>query len=111
MIQALKITRFKGAKKLQRNLENKSDLYTITLDYIAIFYKMPINSLTDLNINTGDVTYTPNRDYTGSDSFKFKTNDSELDSPAGTVSIDVAGSNDGVAPAPPTNLQISGVGQ
>jgi len=39
---------------------------------------------------SGDtVTYTPNTDYTGSDSFKFKANDGELDSNEATVSIEV----------------------
>jgi VCBS repeat-containing protein len=43
---------------------------------------------------TATVTYTPNADYFGSDSFTFTVNDGSLTSPPGTVSITVNGIND-----------------
>jgi MBG domain-containing protein/Big-like domain-containing protein/Kelch motif protein/galactose oxidase-like protein len=50
---------------------------------------------------TGTVTYSPNQDYNGADSFKFKINDGELDSNEATVSITVYPVND----APTANAQ------
>lgn len=46
--------------------------------------------LSSINQNTGVVTYTPNSNFTGSDSFTFKVNDGEVDSSnTGTVNIKV----------------------
>src|SRR5205807_3891233 len=44
-----------------------------------------------------NVTYTPNANYNGTDSFKFKINDGTVDSDEATVSITIAPVND--APA------------
>lgn len=48
-----------------------------------------------------NLTYTPNTDYNGTDSFTFKVNDGSLDSTAATVSITVTGVNQ----APTANAQ------
>src|SRR5262249_46476971 len=40
-----------------------------------------------------DLTYTPQRNYMGSDSFRFQVNDGQADSPAATVSITVKKGN------------------
>ena len=46
--------------------------------------------LSDINQNTGVVTYTPNTGFTGVDSFTYKANDDKVDSNnVGTVSITV----------------------
>ncbi len=41
------------------------------------------------NSSTGDFTYTPNTDATGSDSFTFKVNDGTIDSNTATVSVTI----------------------
>jgi hypothetical protein len=45
--------------------------------------------LGDVDQATGKVTYTPNPDYTGDDSFTFKVNDGKADSNTATVTINV----------------------
>ncbi len=50
--------------------------------------------LSDFDANTGQVTYTPDVNYNGPDSFTFTVNDGELDSEEATVTIDVAAVND-----------------
>lgn len=40
--------------------------------------------------STGNVTYTPDKDYVGSDSFTFKTNDTKMDSNVAIVSITIS---------------------
>jgi len=47
-----------------------------------------------LSGNIPDLLYTPNLDYTGSDSFSFKANDEVVDSNIATVTITVNASND-----------------
>ncbi|WP_160680944.1 cadherin-like domain-containing protein, partial [Clostridium sp. C8-1-8] len=42
----------------------------------------------------GTFTYTPNKDYNGSDSFSFRSNDGDIDSAPATVSITVNPVND-----------------
>ena len=47
--------------------------------------------LSEINQNTGEVTYTPANDYTGTDSFQFKvTDDKGADSNIATISINVS---------------------
>jgi hypothetical protein len=55
----------------------------------ASITKPPTNGrLSSINQDTGEVTYTPSRDYTGADSFQFKvTDDKGADSNVATVSI------------------------
>ncbi len=51
-------------------------------------------SLTSFNSNTDNVTYNPDSNYTGTDSFTFKVNDGEFDSSVATVNITVSPVND-----------------
>ena len=46
-------------------------------------------TLGNINQVTGIVTYTPNQDFTGDDSFSFKVNDGKIDSNKATVNIRV----------------------
>ena len=46
-------------------------------------------ALSLLNTNTGAVTYTPNTNYTGSDSFTFRVNDGQANSGTATVSLTI----------------------
>jgi len=49
-------------------------------------------TLTSINQDTGNVTYTPNQGFTGIDSFTFKINDGKVGSTnVGTVNIKVNG--------------------
>ncbi len=57
--------------------------------------------LSGFNPNTGTVTYTPNGNYNGPDSFTFRVNDGSLNSNIATVSITVTAVND-----PPTLTPI-----
>ena len=50
-------------------------------------------SLSGFNTNTGALTYTPNLNYTGPDSFTFRVNDGQTDSATATVSITVKATN------------------
>jgi VCBS repeat-containing protein len=50
--------------------------------------------LSGLNPNTGAVTYTPNTNFNGSDSFTFRVNDGQTNSSAATVAITVTPVND-----------------
>src|SRR5262249_58026751 len=58
----------------------------------------PIGSVTcngnTPNTCTADVTYSPDANFNGSDSFKFKANDGQADSAAATVDITVNAVND-----------------
>jgi len=56
----------------------------------AIVSQPPSGTLSNLNVNTGEVTYTANVSYSGSDSFTFKVNDGALDSTAATISLTVS---------------------
>jgi len=63
-------------------------------------------SLSQVNQQTGMVTYTPENDYTGADSFTFKVNDGNVDSNPATVSITVGGAATGeVAPSTETGKE------
>ncbi|WP_372846233.1 cadherin-like domain-containing protein [Pontiella sp.] len=57
---------------------------------------MPVNGTLATNGALPDVTYTPNADYVGSDSFTYLVNDGTFDSAAATVSITVDPGNDDV---------------
>jgi hypothetical protein len=52
------------------------------------------------NINGANVTYTPDSNYSGSDSFKYKVNNGKVDSDPATVTLTVLAAND-----PPTANQ------
>ncbi|MCU0782567.1 MAG: DUF2341 domain-containing protein [Verrucomicrobia bacterium] len=57
--------------------------------------------LSGLNTNTGSVTYTPNTNFNGADSFTFRVNDGTTNSAVATVGITVTPMND----APVANAQ------
>ncbi len=59
-------------------------------DLTASIVFQPSNGvLSDINQNTGVVTYTPNTDFASSDNFMFKVNDGKTDSNSGHVTITV----------------------
>jgi uncharacterized repeat protein (TIGR01451 family) len=65
-----------------------SDSGSLPLTYIIV--SNPTNgTLTLLNTNTGAVTYTPNTNYVGNDSFTFRVNNGSVSSPPATVSLTV----------------------
>ena len=45
--------------------------------------------LGEINQENGTVSYTPNENFTGSDTFTYKVNDGTVDSPEATVTVDV----------------------
>ena len=67
-----------------------SDVETAELIYTIV--TSPSNGI--LSGTEPNLTYTPNENYTGSDSFTFKVNDGAADSAPATVSISVTSSND-----------------
>jgi len=67
-----------------------SDLDDDILTYIIV--SNPSNGL--LSGNAPDITYTPDENYNGSDSFTFKVNDGIVDSDLATISITVDPIND-----------------
>ena len=78
-----------------------------TIDKATVLIKTsPVNgSITDQDFATGEVTYTPNLNYTGSDSFTYTIKDeSGAESNIATVSINVTVDND-----PPVAICKSGV--
>jgi len=60
----------------------------------AIIVSGPAHGSLSLNAD-GSFSYTPEADYTGTDSFTYKANDGEMDSGVATVTITVTGVNDG----------------
>ena len=61
----------------------------------AIVSKPLHGTLSDIDQNTGVVTYTPNPGFTGTDSFTFKANDGKVDSNnVGRISITVNNAQD-----------------
>src|SRR5205823_8473219 len=82
--------------------------YTLSLhDALPISFVIvsgPTNGvLSAVNTNTGAMTYTPNTNYNGGDSFTFLVNDGLTNSATATVSITVTAIND----APVANNQRS----
>lgn len=70
-----------------------SDIPAQTLTYSVV--SGPSNgSLSGFDSSTGAFTYTPNKNYIGSDSFTFKANDGVVDSNTATVSITVNAYNE-----------------
>lgn len=70
-----------------------SDVDSSSLNYI-ITTAPAYGTVTLTNANLGLFTYTPNADYSGTDSFAFKINDGSLDSNIATVAITVNDVND-----------------
>ena len=60
----------------------------------AIVKQPEHGKLSGLNAGTGKLTYTPNKDYNGADSFTFKANDGTEDSEVQTVSLTINPVND-----------------
>ena len=70
-----------------------SDADSNPLTFVIV--SQPSNgALSGLNPSTGAVTYTPNANYNGADSFTFKVNDGSADSNTATVSVNVNAVND-----------------
>lgn len=70
-----------------------SDLDGTSLTYIIV--SEPVNGvLGSLNASAGTVTYTPNLNFNGSDSFTFKVNDGTVDSNTATTTINITAVND-----------------
>lgn len=67
---------------------NASDSDGDTLTYIVLTNPLH-GSLTESNINSGEVMYTPDTNYQGTDHFTFRVNDGKLDSVAADVEITV----------------------
>ncbi|MGB3494710.1 MAG: exosortase-dependent surface protein XDP2 [Elainellaceae cyanobacterium] len=62
-------------------------------DLSTVLADGPNNGTLDLDVD-GSFTYTPNENFSGTDSFTYKANDGEADSDAATVEITVAPIND-----------------
>ncbi len=77
-------------------LANDTDLDGDALS--AVLVSGPENGTLTLNAD-GSFTYTPNEDFTGTDTFSYKANDGTADSGVATVTIDVAAKNDAPAAA------------
>ncbi|MBI9057797.1 MAG: tandem-95 repeat protein [Labilibaculum sp.] len=88
-------------------LANDSDVDgNQTIDKASVLIKTgPSNGTLSQNFVTGEVTYTPNNNYTGADSFTYTIKDiSGLESNIATVSINITVDND-----PPVAICKSGV--
>lgn len=68
-----------------------SDIDGDTLTYIKV--TNPLHGTLG-TVSSNQVTYTPNTNFTGSDSFTYKVNDGAVDSSTATVSIIIGGVND-----------------
>jgi hypothetical protein len=62
--------------------------------FTYIITQAPTNGTLSAVSGAGVITYTPNVNYTGADTFKYKANDGSLDSNEGTVNITVTPVND-----------------
>jgi len=73
--------------------ENTATPITLTGSPLPLTFAITGNpvhgTLSLLNTNTGTVTYTPNTNYSGADSFTFKVNNGQTNSAPATVSISV----------------------
>jgi hypothetical protein len=77
-----------------------SDAEGASLSFVLV--DAPVNgAITGFNTNTGALTYQPNTNYTGSDSFTFRTSDGTTSSALATVNLTVTPVND----APVANNQ------
>jgi VCBS repeat-containing protein len=72
-------------------LSNDSDEEGVALT--AVLVSGPSHGSLTLNSN-GSFTYTPNANFNGTDSFTYRANDGELDSPVATVTITINPVND-----------------
>jgi VCBS repeat-containing protein len=61
----------------------------------SIVTKPSHGSVTINDVNSGAYTYTPNHNYSGSDSFTFKANDGQVDSNIAKISITVKSTGGG----------------
>ncbi len=62
----------------------------LTFSIVAQPANAPLLTITPIGPNSASVTYTPNLNYVGPDSFTFKVNDGSLDSNIATVNITVS---------------------
>ena len=76
-------------------LANDSDVDGTLVASTVTVTGSPANGTISLNTSTGVITYTPNLNFTGTDSFTYTVKDNNnATSNAATVTVDVAGSND-----------------
>jgi VCBS repeat-containing protein/cysteine-rich repeat protein len=78
-------------------------------DLTAIVVAGPGNGVFDLNSDDGSFTYTPNDDFSGTDTFTYKANDGTADSTVATVSIVVNNVNDAPTLVDPTPADGAGL--
>jgi VCBS repeat-containing protein len=71
-------------------LANDTDIDS--LEMVAMEVSSPTHGTLSLNVN-GSFTYTPSKDFSGTDSFTYKVNDGVLDSTVATVTITVNATN------------------
>ncbi|HEY3760509.1 MAG TPA: tandem-95 repeat protein [Verrucomicrobiae bacterium] len=70
-----------------------NDPQSLPLTYLIV--TSPTNgTLSNLNTNTGAVTYTPNTNYFGTDTFTFRVNDGQTNSTTATVTLTVSAAAD-----------------
>ena len=77
-----------------------------------IITQQPVNGSLTLSGSSLVVAYTPNQNYIGADSFKFKVNDGQVDSNVATVQLNVTPSTPGIGisnPVPLGGITINGV--
>ncbi|HMS55856.1 MAG TPA: Ig-like domain-containing protein [Fimbriimonadaceae bacterium] len=80
-----------------------TDLPANTLDYIIV--DAPLNG--SLSGTAPNLTYTPNANWSGTDTFTFKVNDGTSDSNIATVTINVASINDAPVAGAPGDASVS----
>ncbi len=77
--------------QVEKNTPKDITLHGTDPEHARLYYtitKVPENGI--LTGNVPNITYTPHTDYIGSDSFKFKVNDGELDSSEATVDLTIS---------------------
>ncbi|MFC1727572.1 tandem-95 repeat protein [Patescibacteria group bacterium] len=84
------VTTPEDTEKIINLSANDSDLPAQTLTYFIV--STPTNG--DVTLSGDNVTYTPNANYNGDDSFTYKANDGESDSNIATITITVSPVND-----------------
>ena len=74
-------------------LDNDSDVEALDLGSVGIV-DSPINGIVSVSTPTGDVTYTPDRDFSGTDRFRYEVADVDGSVASALVTVEVAPVND-----------------